>query len=32
MQRLDVGMVLGFGQHARDHPALLGDPEAPFGA
>ena len=27
MHRLDVWMVLGFGQHARNHAALLGDPE-----
>jgi hypothetical protein len=32
MQRLDVGVVLGLGQHARDHAALLGDPEPAFGA
>ena len=28
VQRLDVGVVFGFGEDARDHPALLGDPEA----
>ena len=28
MQRLDVRMILCLGQNARDHAALLGDPQA----
>lgn len=32
MQPLDVGMVIGFGQDARDHAALVGDPKATISA
>ena len=32
VQRLDVGMILGFAEHAGDDLALLGDAEALFGA
>ena len=32
MQGLDVGMILGFGDHPRDGLALLGDPKAFFSA
>ena len=28
MQLFHIGMIGGFGQHAGDHPALIGDPEA----
>ena len=32
VQCLDVGMVLGLGQDARDDPPLFGDPKPFFGA
>ena len=32
VQRLDVGMILGFAEHAGDDLALLGDAQALFGA
>src|SRR5690606_28988669 len=32
VQQLDVGVILALRQHAGDHPALLGNPEAAFGA
>ena len=32
VKRLDVGVILGLAQHARDRAALLGDPEALVGA
>src|SRR3954447_9085258 len=32
VQRLDVGMILRFAEHPGDHLALLGDPQALFGA
>ena len=32
VQLLDVGMILGFAEHARDDLALLGDAQALFGA
>ena len=32
VQRLYVGMILGFAEHAGDDLALLGDPQALFGA
>src|SRR3546814_16015207 len=30
IERLDVGMILGIGDHARDDPALFGDPQTLF--
>ena len=32
MQRLDVGVILGFRQHTGDNAPLLGDPQAFFSA
>src|SRR3989344_1776462 len=32
MQPLDIGMIIGFGQHARDHAPLIGDPQTTIGA
>ena len=32
VQRLDIGMILGFGKNTGDHPPLLSDPEAFLGA
>ena len=30
MQLFDIGVVAAFGQDARDHAALLGDPQTPL--